>query len=62
MKKGALAYLTGGSHIGETSVMEENSIKRSSKPNETLFENFGTIFDYVFIIGNESDIPLEEQQ
>ena len=60
MKKGALAYLTGGSHIGETSEMIETSIKRSSKPNETIFENFGTISDYVFIIGKESDIPLED--
>ncbi|MBN67358.1 MAG: 30S ribosomal protein S4e [Rickettsiales bacterium] len=58
MKKGALAYLTGGSHIGETAVIESNDVKRSSKPNETSFSDFGTITDYVFIIGKETDIPL----
>jgi small subunit ribosomal protein S4e len=59
MKKGALAYLTGGSHIGETATIKEQEVKRSSKPNETSFENFGTVTDYVFIIGKESDLPLE---
>ena len=58
MKNGALAYLTGGSHIGETAVIQEQEVKRSSKPNETTFEGFGTITDYVFVIGKESDLPL----
>jgi len=61
MKKGALAYLTGGSHIGETATIESQEIKRSSKPNETTFHNFGTITDYVFIISKETDIPLEAE-
>ncbi|MBR80003.1 MAG: 30S ribosomal protein S4e [Euryarchaeota archaeon] len=61
MKKGSLAYLTGGSHIGETSVIEDQDVKRSSKPNETSFKEFGTITDYVFIIGKETDIPLEAE-
>lgn len=61
MKKGAKAYLTGGSHIGETSVIKDQDVKRSSKPNETIFEEFGTITDYVFIIGKETDIPLEAE-
>ncbi len=61
MKKGALAYLTGGSHIGETAIIESQEIKRSSKPNETTFQNFGTITDYVFIISKETDIPLEDE-
>jgi len=61
MKKGALVYLTGGSHIGETAVLQNQDVKRSSKPNETMFEDFGTITDYVFIIGKESDLPLEAE-
>ena len=61
MKKGSLAYLTGGSHIGETAVVKDQDVKRSSKPNETSFEKFGTITDYVFIIGKETDIPLEAE-
>ena len=61
MKKGALAYLTGGSHIGETAVVKDQDIKRSSKPNETSFDDFGTITDYVFIISKENDIPLGDE-
>jgi small subunit ribosomal protein S4e len=58
-EEGALAYLTGGSHIGETADIRSYEIKRSSKANETSFDNFGTISDYVFILGNSKDIPLE---
>lgn len=61
MKNGALAYLTGGSHIGETAIVKDQDIKRSSKPNETSFDDFGTITDYVFIISKEDDIPLEDE-
>ena len=59
-EEGALSYLTGGSHIGETAVVKAHEIKRSSKDNEVTFEeDFGTISDYVFIIGDKKDIPLE---
>ena len=61
MKKGALAYLVGGSHIGETAKVSDFLINRSSKPNETSFEDFGTVSEYVFIIGNEKDLPLEAE-
>jgi ribosomal protein S4E len=54
-----LAYLTGGSHIGETAKVRETIVKRSSKANETLFDDFGTVSEYVFIIGKEKDLPLE---
>ena len=58
-EEGALAYLTGGSHIGETATVSSREIKRSSKANEVSFDDFGTISDYVFILGNSEDIPLE---
>ena len=58
-EQGALAYLTGGSHIGETATVSSREIKRSSKANEVSFDDFGTISDYVFILGNSKDIPLE---
>ncbi|RAH06448.1 MAG: 30S ribosomal protein S4e [Methanobacteriota archaeon] len=61
MKPGSLAYLTGGSHIGETAEIKEQEVKRSSKPNETSFADFGTITDYVFVISKESDLPLEAE-
>ena len=60
-KEGSLAFLTGGSHIGEIAVIGSLDIKRSSKPNETLFEDFGTISDYVFVIDKESYIPKEAE-
>jgi len=62
MKAGSLAYLVGGSHIGETAIVRDSAIKRSSKPNETSFDNFGTVSDYVFIIGKETDLPLEVKE
>ena len=61
MKKGATAYLTGGSHTGEIAKIKDQEVKRSPKPNETSFEDFGTITDYVFVIGKESDIPPEAE-
>ena len=58
-EEGALAYLTGGSHIGETATVRSKEIKRSSKDNEVTFDDFGTIADYVFIITDKKEIPLE---
>ena len=58
--EGSMAYLTGGSHIGTTAKVVSRDIKRSSKANEVQFEDFGTIADYVFIIGSPKDLPLEE--
>jgi small subunit ribosomal protein S4e len=52
-EEGALSYLTGGSHIGETATVRSHEIKRSSKDNEVSFDDFGTIADYVFIIGDK---------
>ena len=60
-KAGSLAFLTGGSHIGEIAVISSLDIKRSSKPNETLFDDFGTISDYVFVIDKDSYIPKEDE-
>ena len=60
-EEGSIAYLTGGSHIGETAIVRGHEIKRSSKANEVKFDDFGTISDYVFVIGDKSDIPLEDE-
>ena len=57
--EGVLAYLTGGSHIGSTAKVVSKDVKRSSKANEVQFEDFGTVADYVFLIGSEKDLPLE---
>ena len=60
-EEGSIAYLTGGSHIVETALVRGHEIKRSSKANEVKFDDFGTISDYVFVIGDKSDIPLEDE-
>ena len=57
--EGVLAYLTGGSHIGSTAKVVSKDVKRSSKSNEVQFEDFGTVADYVFVIGSKKDLPLE---
>ena len=57
-EEGSIAYLTGGTHIGELATVRGQDIKRSSKANEVQFDDFGTISDYVFIISDESDIPM----
>ena len=56
---GANCYLIGGSHTGGTAAMTEYLVKRSTKDNEVLFEDFGTIVDHVFVIGDAS-LPLDE--
>jgi small subunit ribosomal protein S4e len=56
---GANCYLIGGSHTGATAAITEYIVKRSSKDNEVLFEEFGTIADHVFVIGN-AKLPLDE--
>ena len=60
-QEGSIAYLTGGNHIGELATVRAQDIKRSSKANEVQFDDFGTISDYVFIISNESDIPMGDK-
>jgi len=59
--EGVLAYLTGGSHIGSIAKVVSKDVKRSSKANEVQFEEFGTVADYVFVIGSEKDLPLEAE-
>lgn len=56
---GVNCYLIGGSHIGSTATMKEYLVKRSSKDNEVIFEDFGTIEDHVFIVG---DFPLPNSE
>ena len=57
--EGVQAYLIGGSHIGTTAKVVSRDVKRSSKANEVQFDDFGTIADYVFVIGADKDLPLE---
>ena len=52
-------YLIGGAHVGSTADVKEYVEKRSSMPNEVLFEGFGTVARNVFAIGDTA-MPLSE--
>lgn len=57
--EGTRCYLIGGVHVGSTADMTEFIVKRSSMPNEVLFQDFGTIARNVFAIG-DATIPSTE--
>ena len=57
--EGVRCYLIGGAHIGGFANMKSYDIKRSSMPNEVLFDDFGTIASNVFAIG-ASKLPHTE--
>ena len=62
LKEGNLAYLIGGSHIGQLGTVEEIEVTRSPKPNIVKFKDgFSTIKDYVFMVGTDTaEISLPE--
>jgi len=55
LKPGTLAYLAGGSHVGELGRVERVEVRNSSQPNLVHFkEGFSTIKEYVFVVGEQS--------
>jgi small subunit ribosomal protein S4e len=49
---GALAYVAGGTHVGELARVEKIEVRNSSQPNLVHFkEGFSTIKEYVFVVG-----------
>lgn len=57
---GAQAYLIGGSHVATIANIKEHHVKRSSMPNEVLFDDFGTISRHVIIVGDDTPLPKAE--
>jgi small subunit ribosomal protein S4e len=59
---GHLAYVAGGSHVGEVARIERVEVRNSSQPNRVHFkEGFSTIKEYVYLIGELSpQIALPE--
>jgi len=52
LKPGALAYVAGGSHVGELARVEKVEVRNSPQPNLVHFkEGFSTIKEYVFVVG-----------
>jgi small subunit ribosomal protein S4e len=57
--EGVRCYLIGGAHVGGFAQMKSFDVKRSSMPNEVLFEEFGTTVNNVFAVG-DAKIPSTE--
>ena len=59
---GALAYVAGGTHVGELARVERIEVRNSSQPNLVHFkEGFSTIKEYVFVVGQASpEVTLAE--
>jgi len=59
---GSLAYVAGGSHVGELARVERVEVRNSSQPNLVHFkEGFSTIKEYVFVVGqNVPEVTLGE--
>jgi small subunit ribosomal protein S4e len=57
LKPGALAFVAGGSHVGELARVEKVEVRNSSQPNLVHFrEGFATIKEYVFVVGDASPV------
>ena len=55
LKPGVLAYIAGGSHVGELARVERVEVRNSPQPNLVHFkEGFSTIKEYVFVVGDQS--------
>ena len=49
---GHLAYVAGGSHVGEIARVERIEVRNSPQPNRVHFkEGFSTIKEYVYVVG-----------
>ena len=59
---GALAYVSGGSHVGELARVDRVEVRNSSHPNLVHFkEGFSTIKEYVFVVRqNRPEVTLGE--
>ena len=52
---GQLAYVAGGSHVGEVARVEKIEVRNSSQPNLVHFkEGFSTIKEYVYVVGENT--------
>jgi small subunit ribosomal protein S4e len=62
LKPGALAFVAGGSHVGELARVERVEVRNSSQPNLVHFkEGFSTIKEYVFVVGGAApEVTLAE--
>ena len=59
---GQLAYVSGGTHVGEMGHVERVEVRNSSQPNLVHFkEGFSTVKDHVFVVGETTPlVTLQE--
>ncbi len=59
---GSLAYVAGGSHVGQVARVERIEVRNSPQPNLVHFkEGFSTVKEYVYVIGETApQITLPE--
>lgn len=56
-KKGNIALVTGGKHIGEIGVIKDYEVVRGSQPNLVHFEEgISTVEKYAFVIGEDKPV------
>jgi small subunit ribosomal protein S4e len=54
---GKLAYVAGGSHVGQLGRVDRVEVRNSSQPNLVHFkEGFSTVKDYVYIVGDQAPV------
>jgi small subunit ribosomal protein S4e len=57
LSPGKLAYIAGGSHVGELGRVERVEVRNSSQPNLVHFkEGFSTVKEYVYIVGEQAPV------
>ncbi|MGD0589106.1 MAG: 30S ribosomal protein S4e [Thermoplasmata archaeon] len=59
---GTLAYIAGGSHVGELARVDKVEVRNSSQPNLVHFkEGFSTVKEYVYVVGqNAPEVTIAE--
>lgn len=59
---GVLAFVAGGSHVGQLARVERVEVRNSSQPNLVHFqEGFSTTKEYVFVVGQKApEVTLSE--
>jgi small subunit ribosomal protein S4e len=54
LQPGHLAFVSGGSHVGELARVERVEVRNSPAPNRVHFkEGFSTIKEFVFVVGDQ---------
>jgi small subunit ribosomal protein S4e len=59
---GTLAYVSGGSHVGQLARVEKVEVRNSSQANLVHFsEGFSTVKEYVFVVGQKTpEVTVQE--